>query len=104
MLLIKNTNDSRESSAFAIIDDLMKKGCTIDYYDPFISEIRLEDGSIKRSVPFTKEKINQYDVVIIHTDHDDINYSILRDTAPIIFDTRNICREKMADNAKLVTL
>ncbi|MCM3354707.1 MULTISPECIES: nucleotide sugar dehydrogenase [Bacillus] len=100
----KNTNDSRESSAFAIIDDLMKKGCTIDYYDPFISEIRLEDGSIKRSVPFTKEKINQYDVVIIHTDHDDINYSILRDTAPIIFDTRNICREKMADNAKLVTL
>ncbi|WP_024122890.1 nucleotide sugar dehydrogenase [Bacillus halotolerans] len=100
----KNTNDSRESSAFAIIDDLMKKGCTIDYYDPFISEIRLEDGSIKRSVPFTKEQINQYDVVIIHTDHDDINYSILRDTAPIIFDTRNICREKMADNAKLVTL
>ncbi|UTL72080.1 nucleotide sugar dehydrogenase [Bacillus halotolerans] len=100
----KNTNDSRESSAFAIIDDLMKKGCTIDYYDPFISEIRLEDGSIKRSVPFTKDQINQYDVVIIHTDHDDINYSIFQDTAPIIFDTRNICREKMADNAKLVTL
>ncbi|AUZ27898.1 nucleotide sugar dehydrogenase [Bacillus subtilis] len=100
----KNTNDSRESSAFAIIGDLMKKGCTIDYYDPFISEIRLEDGSIKRSVPFTKEQVDQYDVVIIHTDHDDINYSILRDAAPIIFDTRNICREKMADNANLVTL
>lgn len=76
----------------------------IDYYDPFISEICLEDGSIKHSVPFTKEQINQYDVVIIHTDHDDINYSILQDTAPIIFDTRNICREKIADNAKLVTL
>lgn len=100
----KNTNDSRESSAFAIIDDLMKKGCMIDYYDPFISEICLEDGSIKHSVPFTKEQINQYDVVIIHTDHDDINYSILQDTAPIIFDTRNICREKIDENAKLVTL
>ncbi|MCI3986882.1 nucleotide sugar dehydrogenase [Bacillus vallismortis] len=100
----KNTNDSRESSAFAIIDDLMKKECTIDYYDPFISEIRLEDGSIKHSVPFTKEQVNQYDVVIIHTDHDDINYSILRDADPIIFDTRNICREKMAYNPNLVTL
>ncbi|PJY99497.1 nucleotide sugar dehydrogenase [Bacillus vallismortis] len=100
----KNTNDSRESSAFAIIGDLMKKGCTIDYYDPFISEIRLEDGSIKHSVPFTKEQVNQYDVVIIHTDHDDINYSILRDADPIIFDTRNICREKMTDYVNLVTL
>ncbi len=100
----KNTNDSRESSAFAIIGDLMKKGCTIDYYDPFISEIRLEDGSTKHSVPFTKEQVNQYDVVIIHTDHDDIDYSILHDADSIIFDTRNICREKMTDYANLVTL
>ncbi|MBT2572734.1 nucleotide sugar dehydrogenase [Bacillus sp. ISL-51] len=100
----KNTNDSRESSAFTIIGELMDKGCTIDYHDPFIREIRLNDGSIKHSVPLTKEQINQYDVIIIHTDHDVIDYSVLQDASPIIFDTRNVCREKTADSCKLVTL
>ncbi|MFP3830514.1 UDP binding domain-containing protein, partial [Pseudomonas sp. SIMBA_021] len=56
----KNTNDPRESSVFTIMEELMDKGCAIDYHDPFISEIRLNDGSRKQSVPFTKEHINQY--------------------------------------------
>ncbi|AKL86390.1 nucleotide sugar dehydrogenase [Bacillus atrophaeus] len=100
----KNTNDPRESSALTIMGDLMKKGCETDYHDPFIGKIRLDEGSVKYSVPFTKEQINQYDVVIIHTDHDDIDYSILQDTSPVIFDTRNVCSDKLADNLKLVTL
>ncbi|ANF38153.1 nucleotide sugar dehydrogenase [Bacillus velezensis] len=100
----KNTNDPRESSVFTIMEELMDKGCAIDYHDPFISEIRLNDGSRKQSVPFTKKQINQYDVIIIHTDHDVIDYSILKDASPIIFDTRNVCKEKSADNCRVVTL
>lgn len=83
------------------MEELMDKGCAIDYHDPFISEIRLNDGSRKQSVPFTKEQINQYDVIIIHTDHDVIDYSILKDASPIIFDTRNVCRKNQPTIAEL---
>lgn len=43
----KNINDLCEFLVFMIMEELMGKGCMIDYYDLFISKISLNDGSCK---------------------------------------------------------
>jgi UDP-N-acetyl-D-glucosamine dehydrogenase len=89
----KNIDDVRESPALDIMQLLEDLGGTVDFYDPFVAEIDW-NGSTKRGLEGLAQKIIQsYDAVIIITDHDNLDYNIIKDGSKLIVDTRNVYAE-----------
>lgn len=89
----RNIADIRESPSIVLIELLQKRGVAVDFHDPFVAEIppTREHASLagRQSVPLSEEAIAAYDAVLISTDHDDVDYSMLCRVAKVIVDTRN---------------
>lgn len=97
----KNINDLRESPSLDIIQLLNSLNAKIDYHDPYISEIELNEDKMK-SIHLTKKNIITYDMSIIITDHDKVDYDLLLLNSKLILDTRNVFAEK--DNNNIIRL
>ncbi len=102
----KNVNDLRETPAVAVIRELLKRGAKPAYYDPLVHVLPAEDGPDPtpelRSTDWSPAKIARYDAVIIHTDHDEIDYEALAENAQLIIDTRNACGSRGIVSSKIV--
>jgi len=91
----KDIDDVRESPALSIIDRLRSKGCDVRYHDPFVAEVRFDDahlavsGEPLASVELTDQEIKTADIVVIVTDHSQIDYRRVIDLARLVVDTRN---------------
>ncbi len=92
----KNVDDIRESPALKILDLLGERGAAVDYYDPYIPEIRTArehaELSGMRSIEWTPENLETYDAALICTDHDGVDYEALVRVCPLVVDTRNATR------------
>jgi UDP-N-acetyl-D-glucosamine dehydrogenase len=88
-----NVDDERESPSYRIVELLKQRGAEVAYHDPHVPVIHLTrehpHWAGTESVPWTKEKISQFDAVIIATAHAGVNYQELADRVPCIVDTRN---------------
>ena len=88
-----NVDDERESPSYILMDKLKQLGAEVSYVDPHVPEIELTREHPQwvgtRSLKWTKKKIASFDVVLVSTAHDEINYQELADWAPLIVDTRN---------------
>ena len=100
-----NIDDTRESPSFALIELLALEGALIDFHDPHINTIpkirkhpKLEG---KKSVSWSKEVIAGYDLVLISTAHDAVNFGELGRWASIIVDTRNAMASVAESKAKI---
>jgi UDP-N-acetyl-D-glucosamine dehydrogenase len=91
----KNVDDTRESPALKIIDLIEARGAFCDFHDPWIEcipETREHPHLAgRRSVPLSHDLVSQKDAVLIVTDHDNIDYRALVDSAKLVVDTRNVC-------------
>jgi UDP-N-acetyl-D-glucosamine dehydrogenase len=93
----KDIDDLRESPALEIIQQLQQKGARVEYHDPFCPQI-LDDGhtSIRGlpmlSVPLTPDIVGVADVVLIITDHSNVDYQMVVDNAKAVVDTRGVTR------------
>lgn len=88
----KNIDDIRESPSFKLWELLEARGAIVDYYDPYCPEVK--DTRHYPKYAYIKsisnlENIAAYDVVLIATDHDCIDYEFIRKNASLIIDTRN---------------
>ncbi|MDQ7019268.1 MAG: nucleotide sugar dehydrogenase [Robiginitomaculum sp.] len=94
----KNVDDMRESPALELIDKLRARGMEVEYYDPYIPvapSIREHpevEGMV--SATWTKEALAKFDVALIATDHDNVDYAPLLDAVNLVVDTRNAIKEK----------
>lgn len=86
----KNIDDTRESPAVEIMSLLEEKGAQISYSDPHVPVFpRKRDYFFElKSVELTQANIEQYDCIIIATDHDAFNYDVLLKYSQLIIDTR----------------
>ena len=88
-----NVDDMRESPTFTLMDELKRRGATVDYYDPFIPVVTptREHGNWtgKRSITWDRETVSRYDAVVIATAHQCVDHQQLADWAGLIIDTRN---------------
>jgi UDP-N-acetyl-D-glucosamine dehydrogenase len=82
----KDIDDHRESPSLKIIELFEAKGALVDYNDTYIPRIKT-GGSFKDSVAY--DKIQDYDCVIIATDHSYYDYEDIVNRARLIVDTRN---------------
>ena len=99
----KNVNDTRNSPAIKIINLLLEFGnIKITYYDPYVSSIKI-DNKVYKSEENIYNRLNNYDAIIITTDHDNINYKKLSNINNILIDTRNSMKDySMNDNYYLI--
>ncbi len=91
----KNVDDMRESPAVAIMELLREKGAIIEYTDPHVPTFpnMREHNFDLNSVTISPDIISQFDALILATDHERFDYSMLKKYAKLIVDTRGIYLE-----------
>lgn len=85
-------NDYRESPALELIRLLLAEGAQIDFYDPYVDRITLQDGHTMFSVAYDLKAFKQYECHILVTAHKSFHYRELKDLNVPIFDTRDAFR------------
>ena len=88
-----NVDDQRESPSYVLMTALSERGAEVEYYDPYVPMIRPtrehSRWAGKKSVDWNRASIASFDLVLIATNHDSVNYEELGDWAQCIVDTRN---------------
>ncbi|MGD2114177.1 MAG: nucleotide sugar dehydrogenase, partial [Acidobacteriota bacterium] len=92
----KNVDDPRESPAFEVLDRLLGLGAEVSYHDPHIPRAPAmrtwPDLPRLESVDLTAGILARSDAVVLVTDHDDVDYDLVLEHAPLIVDTRGVYR------------
>lgn len=99
----KDLGDWRESPSVEVIELLLKDGVQVIYHDPYVTNLSV-GGFDLASVELTDRTIEATDLVLITTDHTQIDYVNLVDKAQLVFDTRGVTRHLDCDQAKVVLL
>jgi UDP-N-acetyl-D-glucosamine dehydrogenase len=88
----KNVDDVRESPSFNLIKLFCENKALFDYHDPYIKKFNFglvnKKLKTKKSVNLNSRNILKYDLIVISTDHDNINYELINKKAKLILDTR----------------
>jgi UDP-N-acetyl-D-glucosamine dehydrogenase len=83
-----DVTDTRESPALDIIALLQQRGGAVEYHDPHVPALQLESGDLV-SVPLDPERLEAADLVLIATDHSDVDYELVGRCASLVVDPRN---------------
>ncbi len=99
----KDIDDTRESAAYDIIWDLLRKGAKVDYFDPYVKKFKLKDHRFKnyislKSIKYSPKILKNYDCVVILTDHSGFDYNEVAENSKLIVDTRNAIKSRKYKN------
>ena len=88
-----NVDDERESPSYVLMEMLQHRGAEVSYHDPYVPVVKPtrehpQWAGIK-SVPWNRETISSYDLVLLATNHASVDYTQLASWAKCIVDTRN---------------
>jgi UDP-N-acetyl-D-glucosamine dehydrogenase len=86
----KNVDDIRESPSLEILKKLLDMGASVTYSDPYIDCIPpTRKYNLKlQSIPLNAQNIHKADLILLATDHDDFDYTLIEKEAKLIVDTR----------------
>jgi UDP-N-acetyl-D-glucosamine dehydrogenase len=102
----KNINDMRESPSLRLMELLEERGARAAYHDPFVPVIgpTREHPTLtgRTSIGLTGDAVAAFDVVLIATDHDDVDYASVVRAAKLVVDTRNVCAKQGLTGAHIV--
>jgi UDP-N-acetyl-D-glucosamine dehydrogenase len=98
----KDIDDWRESPAIEVMKLLQAQGATLTYYDRYVPQIVLGDRSLTSELDLATA-VAASDLVLITTEHTNVDYQLTIDRAKAILDTRGITR-KLKDPDHKVTL
>jgi UDP-N-acetyl-D-glucosamine dehydrogenase len=90
----KDIEDLRESPALDILRLLEDQGARVSYHDPYVPRFE-ENGHRYESVPLTQATVAAADCVMIVTDHDTLDYGLIRAHAKRVVDTRNALARRL---------
>jgi UDP-N-acetyl-D-glucosamine dehydrogenase len=89
-----NVEDDRESPSYVLMNLLKARGAKVFYFDPHVPVIKPTrehpHWAGTKSVKWNRKTISSFDVVLISTAHDAVNYPQLAGWSPLIVDTRNV--------------
>jgi UDP-N-acetyl-D-glucosamine dehydrogenase len=87
-----NVADDRESPSYRLMEEFERRGAEVAYSDPLIPVIRAGRQHAKwegmTSIEINQETVGGFDLVVIATDHDGVDYRALARWAAAIVDTR----------------
>jgi UDP-N-acetyl-D-glucosamine dehydrogenase len=103
----KNIEDTRESSAIKIFENLKNNNFKIDYCDPFVKkhDFKIKDKKIFiKSISNNISLFKNYDAFILCADHDIFNYKKLIKINKLIFDLRGRYRKNNFTSKNVISL
>jgi UDP-N-acetyl-D-glucosamine dehydrogenase len=88
-----NVDDDRESPAYVLWRLLEDQGATVDYHDPHVPVIRPSREHSRfagrKNIELNETRVSQYDLILVTTKHDAVDYAMIARNANLIVDTRN---------------
>jgi UDP-N-acetyl-D-glucosamine dehydrogenase len=84
----QDISDLRESPAIDVFHRLRELGAEVSYHDPFIPVVQLAEDRYA-SVPLDESTVEAADLVVITTDHSNVDYKLVVERAKAVLDTRN---------------
>jgi UDP-N-acetyl-D-glucosamine dehydrogenase len=101
-----NVDDDRESPSYRLMDLLKAHGAGVAYYDPHVQVIRPSrehsNWANSKSIEWNEESIREYDLAVVVTAHDGVDYDQLAEWAPIVVDTRNAMANRECSGSTIV--
>ena len=86
----RNVDDIRESPSLDFLNIFHKKRISCDYYDPYVKILKSRKlKKIYKSKKLSPSMLKKYDLTYILTDHDKINFKIIKKYSKNLIDTRN---------------
>jgi UDP-N-acetyl-D-glucosamine dehydrogenase len=102
----RNVDDLRESPALRIIELMERRGAVVDYHDPFVPVIgpsrKYAPLAGRRSVDLDAASVAAYDLALVVTDHDGIDWDGLVASAKVVVDSRNATRNVTRHRDRIV--
>lgn len=88
----KDIDDLRESPSLTIIELLQKAGAEVAYNDPYFPRVGRGRHYNLNMTSTPLHNLQEYDCVLIVTDHSDYDYARIVGDAQLVVDTRNATR------------
>lgn len=88
----QDIGDYRESPAIRVVEELLKTGANVDFYDPFVPKYREKGQWYEGLNTINPEVVKQYDLVIITTAHSNVDYAGVCDCGVPVFDCKNVTK------------
>jgi UDP-N-acetyl-D-glucosamine dehydrogenase len=82
-----NTGDLRGSPGLRVRELLLKLGADVDVVDTHVEPHRCPPGV--EPVPLSEDRLRRADIVILLSDHDDVDYALVERFATCLIDTRH---------------
>lgn len=95
--------DHRESPAVEIMRLLQNEGVRVDYHDPLVPDLKKEGLNLS-SVALVPANLRKSDLVIIATDHSQVDYNWVVTHARHVLDTRNATRTVKTNRERITLL
>ena len=86
----KDIDDVRESPALDVLILLETAGAAVDFFDPYVADIVIDNKTKVGLTKLTAENLQTYDAVAILTDHTNVDYELVKKQSALIIDTRNV--------------
>ena len=86
----RNIADDRESPSREVLDRLRRRGAVVGVHDPHVAPSRLASDGAEVVADLTEA--GDWDVAIVLTDHDAVDYGVLARRVPQVLDTRGVFR------------
>ncbi|MCD6181038.1 MAG: nucleotide sugar dehydrogenase [Candidatus Cloacimonetes bacterium] len=93
----RDIEDMRESPIHHIVELLAQHGVSFDYNDPYVAKFENEKNK-REYKSVSLDTIEEYDLVILLTDHTAYDYDDILKRAQLILDTRFAFNGRKADN------
>jgi UDP-N-acetyl-D-glucosamine dehydrogenase len=91
----RDIDDVRESPALDIIHLLQRRGATVTFSDPYVPSIRIEENLMLATD--AAPAVSAADCTVVITDHRNVDYNSLLNSAQMVVDTRNASRGMKSD-------
>lgn len=93
----KDVGDVRESPSLKLIQLLRGKGATVDYNDPYIPTVQLDQDTLV-SVELADENLASADCIVIATAHECYDIEKIVALSKLVFDSRGATKGLSSDN------
>ena len=93
----KDIDDLRESPSLTIIELLRNEGAEVSYNDPYFPTVGRGRHYNLNMTCTPLENLEQYDCVLIITDHSDYNYQEIVQNSQLVVDSRNATKGIVSD-------
>ena len=94
-----NIADDRESASRDVLRILEGRGAAIVVHDPVVGDDRIRSNGMEPS-----NGMDEYDIAVVLTDHDEIDLTAIAERSRVVFDSRGAYRKRGIDAVNVVVM